>query len=91
MSELSADVSPAAFDMLRDVEVEITIEIGRRRLRIAEVLGLGVGQTLELAKAVGEPLDIYVNGKLLARGEAVVVAERYAVRITEILGNEAKR
>jgi flagellar motor switch protein FliN/FliY len=73
--------------MLRDVEVEITIEIGRRRMRVADVLGLGTGQILELAKAVGEPLDIYVNGQLLARGEAVVVAERYAVRITELVGS----
>jgi flagellar motor switch protein FliN/FliY len=55
-------------------------------MRIAEVLGLAPGNILELSKAVGEPLDIYVNGQLLARGEAVVVGERYAVRVTELVG-----
>jgi len=71
--------------LLRDVQVEITLEIGRRRMRIADVLKLAPGQTLELAKAAGEPLDIFVNGKLLGRGEAVVVGDRYGVRITQIV------
>jgi len=70
---------------LKDVQVELTLEIGRRRMRIADVLKLSTGQTLELAKAAGEPLDIFVNGKLLGRGEAVVVGDRYGVRITEIV------
>jgi flagellar motor switch protein FliN len=75
----------AAMAFLGDVEVEITLEIGRRRMRIADVLKLGTGQTLELAKAAGEPLDIFVNGRLLGRGEAVVAGDRYGVRITEIV------
>ena len=70
--------------MLRDVEVEITLEIGRRRMKIADVLKLASGQTLELAKAAGEPLDIFVNGHLLGRGEAIVLGDRYGVRITEL-------
>jgi len=53
-------------------------------MRIADVLKLATGQTLELAKAAGEPLDIFVNGRLLGRGEAVVLGDRYGVRITEI-------
>lgn len=79
-----------ALSLLRDVEVEVTIEIGRRRMRIAEVLAIKPGKTLELSKAVGEPLDIYVNGQLLARGEAVVVGERYAVRVTELTGGRPR-
>jgi flagellar motor switch protein FliN/FliY len=75
--------SPMSF--LKDVEVEITLEIGRRKMRIADVLKLASGQTLELAKAAGEPLDIFVNGRLLGRGEAVVAGDRYGVRITEIV------
>jgi flagellar motor switch protein FliN len=75
----------AAMAMLRDVEVEVTLEIGRRKLRIADVLKLATGQTLELAKAAGEPLDIFVNGRLLGRGEAIVLGDRYGVRITEII------
>lgn len=80
----------ASLDLLKDVEVEITLEIGRRRLRIAEVLKLTSGQTLELAKAAGEPLDIFVNGRLLGRGEAIVVGDRYGVRITEIVASETE-
>ncbi|MEI8255918.1 MAG: flagellar motor switch protein FliN [Deltaproteobacteria bacterium] len=75
--------------MLRDIEVEITVEIGRRRMRIADLLRLGAGQTLELSKAAGEPLDLYVNGRLLGRGEAVVVGDRYGVRITSLVGDVA--
>jgi flagellar motor switch protein FliN/FliY len=74
-----------AFHALRDVEVEVALEIGRQRVRIADVLRLGVGQTIELTKAVGEPIDIYVNGQLLGRGKAIVVNNRYGVRITELL------
>jgi flagellar motor switch protein FliN/FliY len=77
----------AAMSMLRDVEVEITLEIGRRRMKIADVLKLASGQTLELGKAAGEPLDIFVNGRLLGRGEAIVLGDRYGVRITEIVAS----
>lgn len=84
--------SGAALELLRDVEVEITLEIGRRRMRIADVLKLTTGQTLELAKAAGEPLDILVNGRLLGRGEAIVVGDKYAVRITELVApSDARR
>ena len=79
----------ASLDVLKDVEVEITLEIGRRRLRIAEVLRLTTGQTVELTKAAGEPLDIFVNGRLLGRGEAIVMGDRYGVRITEIVTPDA--
>ena len=77
-----------AFSVLKDVEVEITLEIGRKRMKIGEVLRLNAGQTIELNKAAGEPIDIYVNGQLLGRGEAVVVGDRYGVRITELLSPE---
>ena len=73
------------FHVIRDVEVEITLEIGRRRMRVADVLRLGPGQTIELPTAAGEPVDIYVNGQLLGRGEVAVVSDRYGVRITELI------
>lgn len=73
-----------ALSVLRDVEVEITVEIGRCRKRIAEVLRMRPGQTLEIPKSAGEPVDIYVNGQLLGHGEAVVVGDRYGVRITQL-------
>jgi flagellar motor switch protein FliN len=71
-----------------DVPVEVTIELGRRNMRIADVLRLGPGSTLELDKVSGDPLDIYVNNQLIARGEAVVIGERYGVRLTEVLVSE---
>lgn len=84
-------VSGGTFDLLKDVAVELTLEIGRRRMRIADVLQLGPGTTIELDKAAGEPVDIYVNGQLLGRGEAVVVGDRYGVRVTEIVATPAGR
>ena len=60
-------------------------------MRIADVLKLAPGQTLALSKAAGEPLDLYVNGRLLGRGEAVVVGDRYGVRITELVSAETGR
>lgn len=71
-----------------DVPVELTIELGRKSMKIAEVLRLGPGSVLELDKVSGEPLDIYVNNRLIARGEAVVIGERYGVRLTEVLISE---
>jgi flagellar motor switch protein FliN len=84
-----AGASPGALGLgmnfVMDVPVEVTIELGRRNMRIAEVLRLGPGSTLELDKVSGDPLDIYVNNQLIARGEAVVIGERYGVRLTEVL------
>jgi flagellar motor switch protein FliN/FliY len=74
-----------------DVPVELTIELGRKTTRIGEVLRLGPGSILELNKANGEPLDVYVNNRLIARGEAVVVGERYGIRLTEVVVNDDGR
>ncbi len=74
-----------AFRILEDVEVELSLEIGRRKMRIADLMRLSTGQTIELSKAAGEPIDVYVNGRLMGRGEAVVVGDRYGIRITELV------
>lgn len=74
-----------------DVPVELTIELGRKSVKISDVLRLGPGSVIELSKANGEPLDIYVNNRLIARGEAVVVGERYGIRLTEVLVNDDAR
>lgn len=70
---------------LLDIPLQVTIELGRTRMPIHELLSVGPGSVLELSKAAGEPLDILVNGRPVARGEAVVVNERFGVRITEVL------
>lgn len=77
--------------LLKDVDVEITLEIGRRKMRIADVMRLGPGQMVELDKQAGEPLELLVNGRVIGRGEAVVVGDRYAIRITEILGPDGRK
>jgi flagellar motor switch protein FliN/FliY len=79
---------PASLGFVMDVPVEVTVEIGRRSMKIAELLRIGPGSVLELDKAAGEPLDVYVNNRRIARGEAVVVGDRYGVRLTEVLSFE---
>ena len=86
--EVTPQIPVDALSLLRDVEVELTLEIGRRRMRIADVVKLGPGRTVELDKQAGEPLELLVNGRLIGRGEAVVVGDRYGIRITEIVPPE---
>lgn len=80
----------AALDRVLDLPIEVQVEIGRRRIRIGALLGMTVGSVLELDAAVGTPLSIYANRTLVAQGEAVIVGERYGVRITEILSPEER-
>jgi len=80
-----AGIRDESLGFVMDVPVRLTVEIGRKSMRIAELLRLGPGSVLELNKANGEPLELYANGRLVARGEAVVVGERYGVRLTEVL------
>lgn len=72
--------------MLREVPLELSAELGRTRLSVAEILQLNVGSVVELDRAAGAPVDVVVNGSLIARGEVVVIDDEYGVRITEILG-----
>jgi flagellar motor switch protein FliN/FliY len=71
--------------MLLDVPLRVTVELGGARLTIRELLQLGHGSVVELDKPGGEPLDIKVNGKPIARGEAVIVNEKFGVRLTQIV------
>lgn len=71
--------------MVLDVPVSVTVELGRKTVSIGALMQLGPGAVLELGKAAGESLDLLVNGKLVARGEAVVVGEKYGIRITEVV------
>ncbi|MBP9837908.1 MAG: flagellar motor switch protein FliN [Proteobacteria bacterium] len=76
---------PRNLDFLLDVTLQVSVEVGRSRMTIQELLQLGQGSVIELSKLAGEPLDIYVNNRLIARGEAVVVNEKFGVRITDII------
>ena len=72
-------------DLIRDVPLEITVELGKTGKKINEILDFGVGSVIELDRLVGEPLDILANGKRIAKGEVVVVDENYGIRITDII------
>ena len=71
-------------NLLLDIPLEITVELGRNRIQIQELLTLGPGSTVTLAKLEGEPVDILANDKLIARGEVVLQNKKYGIRITEI-------
>ena len=81
----SDETSGNKIDMLLEVELDVTIELGRKKMSIQEVLQLGKGSVIELSKLAGEPVDIYVNQKQLAKGEVVVVDENFAIRITTLV------
>lgn len=76
---------PKRLELLLDVPLDIAVELGRARLSVQELLQLGPGSVIELDKVAGEALDILVNDRLVARGEAVVVNDKFGVRITDIV------
>ena len=84
LSANSASAAPAPLDRLLDVTVTVTAELGRVTLPISAVLNLNVNSVLELNRGVAEPVDLMVQGVLLARGEVVVVEDSFAIRIKEI-------
>lgn len=79
------EVSTRRLDLLLDVPLDVTIELGRSRMTIQDLLGLSPGGVIELDKIAGEPLDIVVNDRLIARGEAVVINDKFGIRITDII------
>lgn len=86
LDDLSSEVGQAGnLDMLLDVNLKISVELGRAQLKFRDVLNLSTGSVVELGRQTSEPVDILVNGALLASGEVVVVDDHFAVRITKLL------
>lgn len=79
---------PENIDLIMDVPLEVTVELGRTKKSISEILDFGPGKIIELNKLAGEPIDILVNGKYVAKGEVVVIEESFGVRITEIVNSK---
>ncbi len=79
------DGSRRDLDFILDIPLDVSAELGRTKMLINELLQLGTGSVVELTKLAGEPLEIYVNGKLVARGEAVVINEKFGIRLTDII------
>jgi len=89
-TESTATAEPAAeaprnFDLLLDIPLKVTVEMGRTTMALRDLLQLGPGSVVELAKLAGEPLDVLVNGRPIARGEAVMVNEKFGIRLTDVI------
>jgi flagellar motor switch protein FliN/FliY len=81
----SSESGTAGFDRVQDIALEITVELGRTRMLIKDILELTSGSIIELEKIAGEPVDLLANGLLIARGEVVVVEDSFGVRITQVI------
>jgi flagellar motor switch protein FliN/FliY len=75
----------SSIDLLRDVELNVKIELGRSRMLVEDVLKLGEGSVVELDKLAGDPVDVFVNDRLVARGEVLVLNDNFCVRVNEIV------
>ena len=87
---MSAAVPPTS-DMILDVNVRLSLEIGRTQITIRDLLKLAPGSIVEFERPAGDPLDVMVNGRLVAHGEVVMVNDRYGVRFTEAVGGVERR
>lgn len=76
--------------MILDIPLKVSVELGRTRMPVRELINLAQGSVIELSKLAGEPLEVYVNDKLIARGEAVVVNEKFGVRLTDIISQSER-
>jgi flagellar motor switch protein FliN len=81
----AANVSPGDIDRVMDVPVQLTAELGRTRITIKNLLALSPGSVVELDGLAGEPMDVFINGYLIAQGEVVVVNEKFGIRLTDIV------
>ena len=78
---------PPGIELLGDVDLDVTIELGRTEMLVEDVLRLTSGSVVELDKLAGDPVDVYVNGRLVARGEVLVLNDNFCIRISEIVAN----
>ncbi len=85
LTESPAAGKPLDLEFLLDIPLQVRVEIGRTKMLVNDLLQLGQGSVIELQKLVGEPFEVFVNDKLVARGEVVVVNERFGVRLTDII------
>jgi flagellar motor switch protein FliN/FliY len=87
----AAPVDPKKLSMLNDVKLRVKVELGRTRMLVEDVLRLGDGSVVELDKLAGDPVDVYANDRLVARGEVLVLNDSFCVRISEVISNDPHR
>lgn len=83
--EESAEHGERELDFILDIPLELSVELGKTKMLVNDLLQLGQGSIIELNKLAGEPLEVYINRKLIARGEVVVVNEKFGVRLTDVI------
>ncbi len=79
-----------SLEFLYDVPLQVSVEVGRSKLLLRDLLKMGEGYVIELDKLAGEPLDLYVNSRLIARGEAVMVGDKFGIRLTDVVSTKAR-
>jgi flagellar motor switch protein FliN/FliY len=89
--QVIAEAAASSIDLLRDVQLNVKIELGRSRMMVEDVLKLAEGSVVELDKLAGDPVDVFVNERLVARGEVLVLNDNFCVRVSEIVGEEQKK
>jgi flagellar motor switch protein FliN/FliY len=90
LSQSAGGHAPRNIDLLMDVDLPVAIELGRTKMAIQEILALGPGSVVELNKLAGEPVDLLVNNKVVAKGEVVVIDENFGLRITQLVTPEER-
>lgn len=85
VQEVKPPVGESNLSMIMDIPLRLTAELGRAKIVVSELLNLGQGSVIELNKLAGEPMEIYINDKLIAKGEAVVVNDKFGIRLTDII------
>lgn len=85
LSQAQMPTSKSSMDLILDVQLQVAVELGKSKMKVKDVLALGPGSVIELDKHAGEPVEVVVNNKVVARGEVVVIDENFGVRITEII------
>ena len=89
-SEPSAAGAPGRIDMILDIPIQLTVELGRTKIPIRNLLQLAQGSVVELDRLAGEPMDVLVNGCLIAQGEVVVVNDKFGIRLTDVIAPDER-
>ena len=90
VAQSAGDVENGNLELILDVPLGVSVELGRVKMPVRQLLALTAGSVIELAKLAGEPLDVLINGRPVARGEAVMVNDKFGVRLTEIVSQSER-
>ncbi|MCC6850369.1 MAG: flagellar motor switch protein FliN [Deltaproteobacteria bacterium] len=90
VAQAASEIGNGNLELILDVPLGVSVELGRVRMPVRQLLSLTAGSVIELAKLAGEPLDVLINGRAVARGEAVMVNDKFGVRLTEIVSQSER-